>query len=145
MKEKYELALHVYQDAEMAAYTLTKLIRDIQDRDNKIKKTLEDILQEYEEWKSKTKLFLEKNNAEVDETNMFEKMMAKMGVSNEVKKDNSDSSLADMLIKGVSMGSIDMEKKISQYKDEVDEKELKLAKDFLKFQEKTIDILKGYL
>lgn len=145
MKEKYELALHIYQDAEMASYTLTKLIRDIQDRDNKIKKTLEDILQEYEEWKSKTKLFLEKNNAEIDETSMFEKMMAKMGVNKEVKKDNSDASLADMLIKGVSMGSIDMEKKISQYKDEVDEKELKLAKDFLKFQEKTIDILKEYL
>ena len=32
----------------------------------------------------------------------------------EVKKDNSDAAIADMLIKGVSMGSIEMEKKIKQ-------------------------------
>ncbi len=145
MKEKCELVLHIYQDAEMASYTLTKLLRDLKDRDNKIKKTLEDILKEYEEWKSKSKAFLKENNAEIDETSMFEKMMAKMGIDKEVKKDNSDASLADLLIKGVSMGSIDMEKKINEYKDDVDEKELSLAKKFLKFQEKTIDLLKEYL
>ena len=145
MKEKYELALHVYQDAEMASYTITKLIRDLEDKDNKIKKTLEDVLKEYEEWKTKAKGYLEKNNAEIDETSMFQKMMAKMGIDKEVKSDNSDSSIADVLIKGISMGSIDMEKKITQYKEEVDEKELDLAKKFLKFQEKAIDTFKEYL
>ncbi len=145
MKENYELILHIYQDAEMASYTLTNLIRDLKDRDNKIKKTLEDVLKDYEQWKSKMKTFLKKNNKEIDETSMFEKMMAKMGIRREVKKDNSDSSIADMLIKGVSMGSIDMEKKISQYKDDISSKELNYAKDFLKFQEKTIEIFKKYL
>ena len=68
-----------------------------------------------------------------------------MGIKREVKKDNSDASIADMLIKGVSMGSIDMEKKISEYKDDVSDKELDYAKDFLKFQQKTIEIFKEYL
>ena len=72
-------------------------------------------------------------------------MMAKMGISKEVKSDNSDSAIADLLIKGISMGSIDMEKKIEQYKDEVSNNELELAREFLKFQEKTIDKLKDYL
>ena len=72
-------------------------------------------------------------------------MMAKMGISKEVKSDNSDSAIADLLIKGISMGSIDMEKKIKQYKDEVSNNELELAREFLKFQEKTIDKLKDYL
>ena len=72
-------------------------------------------------------------------------MMAKMGISKEVKSDNSDSAIADLLIKEISMGSIDMEKKIKQYKDEVSYNELELAKEFLKFQEKTIDKLKDYL
>lgn len=145
MKENNELALHIYEDVEMASYTLTILIRDLKDKDNKIKKTLEDILKEYEEWKSKMKKYLKKNNAEIDETGMFDKMMAKMGINKEVKKDNSDSAIADLLIKGVSMGSIDMEKKIKDYAREVSDKELTYAKDFLKFQEKTIDTLKGYL
>ena len=76
---------------------------------------------------------------------MMAKMMAGMGIDKEVKSDNSDSAMADMIIKGVSTGTVDMEKKIKQYKDEANEKELELAEEFLKFQEKTIDILKEYL
>lgn len=145
MKENNELILHIYQDAEMSAYTITKLLEELKDRDNKIKKTLEDVLKEYEGWKEKTKKCLKKENAEISENGMMAKMMAKMGINKEVKADNSDSSIADMLIKGVSMGTIDMEKKIDTYKDEVSDKDLELAKNFLKFQEKTIDIFKEYL
>ena len=58
MKENNELVLHIYQDAEMAAYTLTKLLEDLKDKDNKIKKTLEDVLKDYEDWKTKTKKYL---------------------------------------------------------------------------------------
>lgn len=145
MGENSELVLHIYKDAEMSAYTLTKLLRDLKEKDNKIKKTLEDILKEYEEWKSTTKKYLKKHDAEISENGMMAKMMASMGINKEVKNDNSDSAIADMIIKGVSTGSVDMEKKLKQYRNEADEKELKLAEDFLKFQEKTIDILKEYL
>lgn len=129
----------------MAAYTLTKLLEDLKDKDNKIKKTLEDVLKDYEDWKTKTKKYLKKEKAEISENSMFEKMMAKMGISKEVKDDNSDSAIADLLIKGVSMGTIDMEKKIKDYAEEASDKDLELAKEFLKFQEKTIDIFKEYL
>ena len=145
MNENKELALHIYQDAEMASYTLTKLLSDLKERDNKIKKYIEEILKEYEKWKSKTKKFLKRNDSEISDVSFFVKMMTKMGISKEVKGDNSDSAIADLLIKGISMGSIDMEKKIKQYKDEVSYNELELAKEFLKFQEKTIDKLKDYL
>lgn len=43
MKENCELLEHIYKDSEMASYTLTKLIRNLKDKDNKIKKDLEDI------------------------------------------------------------------------------------------------------
>ena len=145
MNENKGLALHIYQDAEMASYTLTKLLSDLKARDNKIKKYTEEILKEYEKWKSKTKKFLKRNDSEISDVSFFVKMMTKMGISKEVKSDNSDSAIADLLIKGISMGSIDMEKKIKQYKDEVSYNELELAKEFLKFQEKTIDKLKDYL
>ena len=145
MNENCELVLHIYKDAEMSAYTLTRLLRDLKDKDNKIKKTLEDILKEYEEWKSNTKKYLKKHDAEISENGMMAKMMAGMGIDKEVNADNSDSAIADMIIKGVSTGSVDMEKKLKQYRDEANDKELELAEDFLKFQEKTIDILKEYL
>lgn len=145
MTENNELVLHIYKDAEMASYTLTRLLKDLKDKDNKIKKTLEDILKEYEEWKSNTKKYLKKHNAEISENGMMAKMMAGMGIDKEVNADNSDSAIADMIIKGVSTGSVDMEKKLKQYRDEANDKELELAEEFLKFQEKTIDILKEYL
>jgi hypothetical protein len=50
-----------------------------------------------------------------------------------------------MLIKGISMGSIDVEKKIKDYKDSVDNESLMIAKDFLKFQNNSINKLKNYL
>lgn len=43
------------------------------------------------------------------------------------------------------MGSIDMEKKISAYKDDVSKEDLEMAKDFMKFQERYIEKLKQYL
>ena len=145
MNENCELVLHIYKDAEMSAYSLTRLLRDLKDKDNKIKKTLEDILKEYEEWKSNTKKYLKKHDAEISENGMMAKMMAGMGIDKEVNADNSDSAIADMIIKGISTGTVDMEKKLKQYRDEANEKELELAEDFLKFQEKAIDILKAYL
>lgn len=145
MNENCELVLHIYKDAEMASYSLARLLKDLKDKDNKIKKTLEDILKEYEEWKNNTKKYLKKHDAEISTNGMMAKMMAGMGIDKEVNTDNSDSAIADMIIKGVSTGSVDMEKKLKQYRDEANDKELELSEDFLKFQEKTIDILKEYL
>lgn len=145
MDENCELVLHIYKDAEMSAYSLTRLLKDLKDKDNKIKKTIEDILKEYEQWKSNTKKYLKKHDAEISENGIMAKIMAGMGIDKEVNSDNSDSAIADMIIKGISTGTVDMEKKLKQYKDEANEKELELAEDFLKFQEKTIDTLKSYL
>ena len=145
MKENNELILHIYQDAGMSCYTLEKLLKDIKEKDNKIKKTIEDILHEYQGWKVKSKKLLQKENAEISENSFMAKFMAGQGIKSEVNDDNSDSAIADTLIKGISMGSIDMEKKISAYKDEVNQEDLSLAKEFMKFQEKTIEHLKEYL
>lgn len=144
-KEKNELILHIYQDAEMSCYTIEKLLTDLKEKDNKITKYVEDILHEYQDWKAKSKKLLQKENAEVSENSFMAKFMAGQGIKSEVNEDNSDSAIADMLIKGISMGSIDMEKKVSAYKDEVNKEDLDMAKNFMKFQERAIEKLKQYL
>lgn len=145
MKENSELVLHIYQDAEMACYTISKLLNDLKEKDNKIKKVVENVLKEYEEWKQKSKKYLKKENSEISENGMMAKMMAGMSIKKEVKSDNSDAAIADLLIQGVAMGTLSMEKKLKQYEGEASKKELSLAKDFLKFQEKTINTFKEYL
>lgn len=145
MNEKLELYKHIYQDAEMSVFTLSKLLADLKDKDNKIKKTVEEILEGYERYLKEAKSYLENNGELLKENSIMAKMGASMGIKKEVNNDNSDASIADMLIKGVSMGSIDMEKKINDYKEEVDKKELKFAKDFLEFQQDVITGLKKFL
>ncbi len=145
MNENYELLEHIYQDSEMACFTLEQLLEDLKEKDNKIKRILEDILKEYRSWKKEAEEKLESKNQEIKEKGTISKMMAGMGIKKEVKEDNSDSSIADMLIQGISMGSLDTEKKIKSYDKEVDKEQLSLAKKFLKFQEKSIDQLKKYL
>ena len=145
MDENLELYKHILKDSDMSVFSLEKLLVDLKDKDNKIKATVEDIMKGYQRYLDQTKEYLEEHDCDLEYDGMMAKTGARMGIKMEVKKDNSDSSIADMLIKGVSMGSIDMEKKISQYEDSVSKEELKFAKDFLSFQEDVITNLKKYL
>lgn len=145
MKEKFELYQHIYQDSEMSCYTITKLLDDLKDKDNKIKGLLEEILKGYEVYRIKSSKVLKKNKAVLEPNGFMPKMMASMGIKKEVRSDNSDSSMADLMLQGVSMGSINMEKKIKDYSGEVGSDELKFAKKFLKFQQESIEKLKFFL
>lgn len=145
MEEKNELLEHIYKDAYMASYSLQKLLDEIKNKDNKIKGDVEDILQKYQEFKEEVEELLKGNDEEVNDPNFFAKMGSTMGIIKEVKTDNSDSSIADMVIQGVSMGSIETEKKLKAYEKDIEKEYKDLAERFLKFQQKSIDKLKKYL
>ncbi len=143
--EKCELAALILKDADMSVYTLSGLLEDLKDKDNKIKGPVEDILKGYERYLEKASFYLEANDVEERYKSLMGKLMSRMGVKKEVRKDNSDSAIADMLIQGVSMGSIDMEKKLNAYKDSDNSEELAMAHDFYEFQQEVINELKKYL
>ena len=146
MDESLEIVNHIYKDSEMAISTLTKLSNTLEKKDNKIKDTVEDIIKGYERYFKEAKKILNKNNCKKEKNGIVNKVMANMGIDKEVKNDNSDSAMADMLIKGVSMGSIDLEKKLAKYKDkEIDDKVLDFANRFKDFQDEIINKLKEYL
>lgn len=144
MKEDLELIKHIYQDSEMATFTLNELQNSIKDKDNKIKGAIEDILTTYTNFQEKSKEILQEEK-ELESIKMTSKVMAKMGIKKEVKGDNSDASIAKMLIEGITMGSLDMTKKIHDYQEKVEKKTMTLAKSFLKFQEESIEKLKKFL
>ena len=143
--EKYELAALILKDADMSVYTLNGLLDDLKEKDNKIKPTIEDILKGYERYLDRAKTFLEEKGCEEKFESKMGKMMSRMGVKKEVKNDNSDSAMAEMLIQGVSMGSLDMEKKLKVYEKDAEKEELDMAHDFYKFQQDVIEALKKYL
>lgn len=145
MQEKYEILEHIHNDSAMAIHSIEKLIEKLKDKDNKIKGYIEDVLKQYKEFEEESRRILEENDKEISEPSFMAKMGSSMGISKEVNSDNSDSAIADLLIEGISMGSIEMEKKLKEYDKDLEKEHKKLAKEFLKFQEKTIDQLKKYL
>ena len=145
MNENNELLEHMYQDSEMATYALETLINELKGKDNKIIEILEDVLKEYESYYKDFKKQLKKEKVNPKNSGMIAKIGSSFGIKKEVLTDNSDSRIADMLIKGVTMGTLVMEKKISKYTEKTDKKILKQAEKFLKFQQRTIEDLKKFL
>ena len=145
MNSSKELIINIYKDSEMGIFTVEQLSQVLNDKDNKIKPLVDDIYNQYKTFQDNAKQLVKEKGYQLEETGLFAKMGANMHIKKEVEKDNSDASIADMLIQGLSMGSIDMEKKLDTYKKEVSNEEYNLGKDFLKFQQKTIEDLKKFL
>ena len=145
MKDKNELLEYIYQTADMGKNSLETLLNALEGKDNKIKVVVEKQLKEYEKYYDKSEKLLKKNKVKPKTKGVMTEMMSKMGINMNVMKDNSDAKMAEMLIQGLTMGIVEMEKKIKDYKDEVDKDIIKLAKDVLKFQEKSLEEIKEYL
>jgi hypothetical protein len=145
MNENSEILTYIYQNASMGAKSCTNLINILNTKDNKIKKLVEGELKGYENFIKKSQKLMKKYKVEAKEKGIMSDIMSKMGMNMEMMKDNSDARVADMLIKGFTMGNVDISKKIDRYEKDCDKEILNLAKELLKFGKENIDILKPYL
>ena len=145
MDENVELLEYIYQNAEMGVFTLTKLLENLNGKENKIIKVAEKELKEFENFYKDSKKLLSKNGCSEKPNGTMTKMGASMGIKMETRKDNSDAAIAHMLIQGITMGTVDISTKIKNYKNVVDKTNLKLAEDYLKTLENQIEELKKYL
>lgn len=145
MDENKELLTLIYQDADMGISSLTTLIRKLNKTDNKIKKVVEGELKGYEEFLKKTKKIMKEYKFDIDKKSIVSKLGSTMGISMEFMKDNSDSRVADMLIQGFTMGVLSISKKIDNFSGDAKKDIINLAKDFRKFQQENVEMLKKYL
>lgn len=145
MNENVEILEYIYQNVKIGSENLTRLIKILNEKNNKIKKIIEEELKEYENFIKDSENLLKKYHATPKEKGVIADIMAYMEIKIEVIKDNSDAKIADMLIKGFTMGKIDIEKKIKRYSKDVKPEILKLAKKLAKFNNENIELLKKYL
>lgn len=145
MNENLELLQYIYQSSEMGVLALTNLLKELNDKENKLKKIISDELSIYEKYFKESKKLLKKNKAKIKSNSLMTKMMSKQGIKKEVSDDNSDASIAHMLIQGLTMGVVDIETKIKNFGDKADKEITKIAVDYLKFQQDEIEKLKKYL
>ncbi len=144
MNTSNELLLHIYEVSDMGVKSTKKLLKILKDKDNKIKDEIERELKEYESIYKKSKKILKKEKIEVG-SNLIANISANTAMVMEINKDNSDSKIADILMRGFIMGIAKIEKKIKDYKGKVSTDTIKLAKSLLKFQENSIKEVKKYL
>jgi len=145
MNEKIELYKQIYKDAIIAKTSIKDMKNGLKDKDNKIKDVLDDLIKEYTKYEKESKNTLKSLNSEPEKEGLIAKFMANMGIKKEIGNDNSDSHMAEVLIQGISMGSINMDKKISDYEKKVNQEDIDYARSFLKYQEASIEKLKKYL
>lgn len=143
--EKYKLLKQIHSDASMATFNIEVLLKDLKDKDNKIKPYLQDISNKYKEFESEAKDILNELDVECKDPSILAKLGSSSKINKEVNCDNSDSAIADMMIEGVLMGLNKIEKSLKEYDRELKSKHKKLARDFLKFQNSVIENLKQYL
>lgn len=145
MDENLEILEYIFKNAEMGKYSCEKLIKDLDGKENKINKVVEGILKGYENFYKESKKQIKKYTGELKENGKLAKMEASMMMKMDVMKDNSDANIAHLLTQGLTMGVVDITSKIDRFKKDAEGKNLKLAKDYLKFQQESIDFLKEYL
>ena len=145
MNENNELLMYIYKNADMGVKSTTKLIKLLNTSDNKIKKVVEGELKGYENFLKKSKAALKKNKVTPKGSSVIADISSSVAMDMEFMKDNSDSKIADILIRGFTMGNIEIDKKIERYKEDEDKDILKLAKELKRFGEINIELLQPYL
>ena len=145
MDENNELLLHIYETAKMGSYTVTTLLNKIKNKENKLKFILEKEVKEYERFIKLTEKLLKKSEIIPKEPSIMSKIGSNIGIMKETVIDNSDSALSQMLIEGMTMGVTTIGAKISSYKKNVSRSILRIAKDFVSFQEEEIDRFKTFI
>lgn len=137
-----ELLNFIFKNAEMGKETTAQLIDIVEDEN--YKRILESQLEEYTRIYDISVQKLKKHNEEIKPINPFSKASAHTMINMRTLTNKSPSHISDMLIKGTTMGIVDMTKKIKEYPD-ADEEILDLANRLLELEEKNIEECKKYL
>lgn len=145
MDENVEMLEYIYKSSNGGHSSAENLLKALEDKDNKIKKILEEINKGYEHYEKESHKLLKKYDRDVKTVGVIGKMMSKMGIEEEVMKDNSDSSMADMLIQGLTLGNLEMDKRIDNYKGQIEKKIMKIAKEYRQFGMDYVEKLKSFL
>lgn len=143
MSADAEMLNFIYQNSQMGVETLNQLIPMI---DNEaFKKRIEAQLKEYEQIHEEAKKLLNRHGYDEKGIGALEKIMAYLMIDMKTLMDKSSSHIAEMLIQGSNMGSIDAVKRINQYEKEAEKEVTALMKRLLKFEENNVERLKEAL
>lgn len=137
-----DLLEKTYQNASMGI-TAIKSILD-KTSNSELSKELHNQLNDYQELAEKSKNELIAKNVKVKDQSAYMKTMMKGNVKMKTLVDQSDSHIAQMVIKGSTMGVTQM-LKLLHAKDNADKTSVEIAEEFVRKEEKNIEKMKKFL
>ena len=113
-------------------------------KDENLKEKLEKEEDNYKKIAKKIESIYPKyNEGEPHKTGAMNKVMTWSDIEMKTFNDDSDSKIAELLLNGVNMGIIEGRRILN--KKEINEEVSKIVSEYVTMQEKSVDILKGYL
>jgi len=137
-----DLLEKTYQNASIGITAIEAVIGKASSKE--LSEDLHMQLKDYQELLDKSKEQLLKNGAKVKDKSLYDKTMMKSNVKMNTMINSSDSHIADMVIKGSTMGITQMTKLLNASKN-ADGESTQIASDFIKKEQKNIDVMKNYL
>jgi uncharacterized protein YdcH (DUF465 family) len=132
----------IYRGAKMGVETINNLLTKV--NDNKVYDELKYQLRSYDEIANEACSELKKRNVEPKDISTMDKMGAKMSIGINTVISNDPSHIADMLIKGNTMGVTGITKTLNAHQ-EADPDIKGLAQRFVQLEQDNIERLKKYL
>jgi hypothetical protein len=137
-----DLLEKTYQNASIGVTAIENVLD--QASSNELVKDLDNQRKDYQALMEKSKEQLLQNGAEVKDKSFYDKAMMKSNIKMKTWKDSSDSHIADMVIKGSTMGITQMTKLLHESKN-ADGVSTQIANEFIQKEQHNIDIMKQYL
>lgn len=134
----------LYKNVKMGAESIIDLMPKV--GDDRMREEMTAELERYEKFSKDIGELLYEQGVKPQEESFMTKAMTKMGIAINTMMDTSTSHIAEMMIKGATMGVTDTTKLIREYENTpCSEDSLALARQTIRYEEESIERLKKFL
>lgn len=137
-----DLLEKTYQNASIGITAIEEVLNKTSNQN--LVKDLNNQLKDYHEIANKAREQLVMNGAEVKEKPVYDRAMMKGNIKMNIWMDPTDSRIAEMVLKGSTMGVTQMTKLLHD-KTDADGTSIQIAKEFIRKEENNIETMKAYL
>ena len=139
-----QLATELYKNINMGSEATLHLLPKV--KNNELKTLMTAAMCYYEKAAGKAEKFIKEHGDEPEEESVMTRMASRAGIAMNTMMDDSTSHIAQMLVKGSTMGVTEATKLLHRYEDREGCGEmLDLAKEWIQFEEAHIEKVKAFL
>ena len=138
-----ELLSYIYQNADMGVDGILKVLETASGE--KLRGALQSQLSEYDQIRREAMQLLRERGSEPESPSAVAKMTAKVTATVNTMRDSSPQSIAEMMIQGSTMGTVEMTRRLHQLSDQSDPELVSLGRQLLQTEEQNIQQMKRFL